>query len=76
MRYSIFLLKPCTNYEVEYEALTVGLELAIKIGIQKIHIYVDSQLIINQFEESFKTYKLEFLQNHQKVVQLMEKQIA
>ena len=57
LRYSLSLLKPCTNNEAEYEALVTGLELAIKMGIQSLHIYGDSQLIINQVEGSFKTYK-------------------
>ena len=33
LRYSLSLLKPCTNNEVEYEAFIVGLELAIKTRI-------------------------------------------
>ena len=40
--------------------------------IQSLHIYGDSQLIINQVEESFKTYKQELLQYHQRVMKLMK----
>ncbi|XP_039130895.1 uncharacterized protein LOC120267296 [Dioscorea cayenensis subsp. rotundata] len=73
LRYSLSLLKPCTNNEAEYEALIAGLELAINMGIQSLHIYGDSQLIINQVERSFKTYKQELLQYHQKVIELLKK---
>ena len=61
LRYSLSLLKPCTNNEAEYEALVVGLELAIKMAIQSLHIYGNSQLIINQVNGSFKTYKQKLL---------------
>ena len=72
MRYSLSLLKPCTNTEVEYEALVALLELAIKMEIQSLHIYGDSLLIINQVEGSFKTYGQELLQHHQRVIELMK----
>jgi len=40
---------------VEYEALILGLKSAIEIGITRIHIYGDSQLIIKQVNEVYKT---------------------
>ena len=33
LRYSLFLLKPCTNKEAKYKALVAELELAIKMGV-------------------------------------------
>ena len=72
LRYSLSLLRLCTNNEAKYEALIAGLELAIKMRIQHLHIYDDSQLIINQVERSFKTYKQELLQYHQRVMELMK----
>ena len=41
------LLFPCKNNIVEYEALTNGLKMAMELRITKLHIYGDSQLIIN-----------------------------
>lgn len=61
LRYSHFLLRLCINNVVEYDALLAGLELAIKIGIQSLHIYGDSQLNINQVKVIFKTYIQELL---------------
>ena len=44
----------CTNM-VEYEALILGLKVAIEIGITQQHIYEDSQLIVNQVSEVYYT---------------------
>ena len=45
------LLFPCTNNIVEYEALTNGLKMAIEWRFIELHIYGDSQLIINQVND-------------------------
>ena len=42
------------------------------MGVQKLHIYGDSQLIINQVDGSFKTYKQELLRYHERVMGLMK----
>ncbi|XP_020082008.1 uncharacterized protein LOC109705667 [Ananas comosus] len=55
LRYSLALSEPRTNNEAEYEALIAGLEIAIQLNIQKLHIFGDSQLIINQVEGEFKS---------------------
>ena len=49
------LLFPCTNNIAEYEALTNGLKMAIEWRITKLHIYGDSQLIINQVNDDCLT---------------------
>ena len=50
-RYSIEKEVRCgfkaTNNEAEHEALIARLNLAIEMKIRKIHIYSDSQLIVN-----------------------------
>ncbi|KAJ0963333.1 hypothetical protein J5N97_028455 [Dioscorea zingiberensis] len=73
LRYALSLTEPCTNNEAEYDALIAGLELAIKMGIQHIHIFGDSQLIIKQVEGDYKIYKPELLKYHKKVKGLMKK---
>ncbi|XP_039138784.1 uncharacterized protein LOC120276118 [Dioscorea cayenensis subsp. rotundata] len=72
LRYSLSLSRPCTKNEAEYEALIAGLELAVSMGVQSLHIYGDSQLIINQVEGSFKTHKQELLQYNQRVIELLK----
>lgn len=49
------LLFPCTNNIAKYEALTNGLKMAIEWRITELHIYGDSQLIINQVNEEYQT---------------------
>ncbi|XP_027158174.1 uncharacterized protein LOC113780841 [Coffea eugenioides] len=39
---------PATNNEAEYEALIAGLQLARRLGAQRIHVRSDSQLVICQ----------------------------
>ena len=51
------LLFPCTNNIVEYEALTNELKMAIEWRIIVLHIYGDSQLIINQVNDNYLTKK-------------------
>ena len=48
---SFKLLFPCTKNIGKYEALTNGLKMAIEWRITKLHIYGDSQLIINQVND-------------------------
>ena len=40
-------LFPCTNNIVEYEALLNGVKLALEWRIIELHIFRDSQLVIN-----------------------------
>ncbi|XP_020084900.1 uncharacterized protein LOC109707778 [Ananas comosus] len=73
LRYSLALSEPRTNNEAEYEALVAGLEIAIQLNIQKLHIFGDSQLIINQVEGEFKVHKPELVEYQTRVKYLMEK---
>ncbi|XP_075645416.1 uncharacterized protein LOC142616446 [Castanea sativa] len=43
-----------TNNEAEYEALIVGLDLAIATGAKSMIIYSDSQVMISQVNGSYK----------------------
>ena len=49
------LLFPCTNNIAEYEAFKNGLKMAIEWRIIELHIYGDSQLIINQVNDDYLT---------------------
>ncbi|KAH9316783.1 hypothetical protein KI387_044021 [Taxus chinensis] len=39
---------PCTNNTAEYEALVLGLQVALHLGVKSINIFGDSQLVVNQ----------------------------
>ena len=46
---------PCTNNVAEYKALVIGLRMAIKWKIRALHVYGDSQLVINQVNDDYDT---------------------
>ena len=48
MRYMVHLHFPSSNNVAEYEALVNGLRIAIELGIRRLDIRGDSQLVINQ----------------------------
>ena len=45
----------CTNNVAEYEALLLGLHALKDFGAQKIRVLGDSELVINQVNESYQT---------------------
>ena len=49
------LLFPYTNNVAKYEALVNGIKLALEWRISKLHIFGDSQLIINQVNNDYQT---------------------
>jgi ribonuclease HI len=48
MRYVIRLHFPASNNVAEYEALVMGLRIAIELGVRHLDIRGDSQLVIDQ----------------------------
>jgi ribonuclease HI len=48
MRYAVCLHFPALNNMAEYEALLCGLKIAIEIGIKRLNVRGDSQLVIDQ----------------------------
>ena len=48
MRYMIRLHFAASNNAAEYEALVNGLQIAIKLGVQRLDVRGDSQLVIDQ----------------------------
>ena len=48
MRYMICLHFPTSNNMAEYEALLSGLRIAIELGVKRLDMRGDSQLVIDQ----------------------------
>ena len=48
MRYMVRLHFPSSNNIAEYEALINGLRIAIELGIRRLDVRGDSQLVVNQ----------------------------
>ena len=44
---------PCSNNEVEYEALLVGLKATRRLGIKRLKTFGDSELVIRQVEGNY-----------------------
>ncbi|PKU59576.1 hypothetical protein MA16_Dca029103 [Dendrobium catenatum] len=72
MRFSFSLTEPRTNNEAEYEALIVGLEIAIDVKIQNLQIFNDSQLVINQVLGIYKISKVELAHYHRRTLELLK----
>ena len=65
MRYVIRLHFPASNNMAEYEALLSGFCITIKLGIKRLDVRVDSQLVIDQVmkESSCHNPKMEAYYN-------------
>ncbi|XP_049397385.1 uncharacterized protein LOC125861563 [Solanum stenotomum] len=63
----------CSNNAAEYQALIVGLEMALDMKIPQLDVYGDSQLIINQLSGSCKVKKEDLLSYHQYATFLLER---
>jgi ribonuclease HI len=48
MRYAVHLHFPASNNMAEYEALLCGLKIAIELGVKRLDVRGDSQLVIDQ----------------------------
>ncbi|MCQ7416414.1 ribonuclease HI family protein, partial [Salmonella enterica] len=46
--YSFVLGELCSNNVAEYQALIIGLQMALEIGITYIEVYGDSKLVVSQ----------------------------
>ncbi|XP_071695212.1 uncharacterized protein [Rutidosis leptorrhynchoides] len=59
---------PFTNNEAEYEALLSGMRVAKYLEVKELSVYVDSQLVANQFNGIFEAHD-ESMQKYLKLVQ-------
>jgi ribonuclease HI len=62
-----------TNNQAEYQALKLGLEDALGRGIQKLHVYMDSLLVVNQMLGIFKVKNRDLWPIHDAIKQLVTK---
>ncbi|KAI5349829.1 hypothetical protein L3X38_002718 [Prunus dulcis] len=52
--YSFQLDFQCTNNRAEYEALIIGLEMLVELGVQSVEILGDSMLVLKQIDGEYK----------------------
>ena len=56
MRYVVRLHFPASNNMVEYEALLSGLRIAIELGVKRLDVRGDSQLVVDQVMKESSCY--------------------
>ncbi|KAA0065979.1 uncharacterized protein E6C27_scaffold62G00640 [Cucumis melo var. makuwa] len=71
--YSFALAELCSNNVAEYQALIIGLQMALEIGVSFIEIYGDSKLIINQLSLQYDVKHEDLKQYFTYARQLMER---
>ncbi|XP_031106342.1 uncharacterized protein LOC116010995 [Ipomoea triloba] len=59
--YSFTLTEPCSNNVAEYQALILGLEIAVDMKQLRINIYGDSKLVVNQVMDLYEVRKAELV---------------
>ena len=59
--YAFTLTKNCSNNMAEYQALMMGLEIAIELKITRLKVFRDYKLIINQLLVLYEVKKPELL---------------
>ncbi len=62
-----------TNNQAEYQALKKALDRAISLGVKKVHIYMDSLLVVNQINGLFKVKNRDLWPIYEKVNELKGK---
>ncbi|XP_074315068.1 uncharacterized protein LOC141651248 [Silene latifolia] len=65
MPYSFTLTRLCSNNMAEYQALILGLQMAIEIGVRDMDIYGDSKLVVNQVLGEYEVKKEDLIPYHQ-----------
>lgn len=61
-----------TNNQAEYTALKLGLEEALHMQIRKLHVYMDSLLVVNQMKGSFKVKNRDLWPIHEAIKGLLQ----
>ncbi|CAM8968431.1 unnamed protein product [Rhodiola kirilowii] len=69
--FSFTLTQLCSNNMTEYQALLLGLQMVRQISIDKMDIYGDSQLVINQVLGDYEVRKDDLIPYHRHATQLL-----
>ncbi|KAB2611505.1 hypothetical protein D8674_019537 [Pyrus ussuriensis x Pyrus communis] len=71
--YSFQLNELCSNNVAEYQALIIGLQMAINMEITALEVYGDSKLIINQLLTEYEVRKDDLVPYFRLATQLLQK---
>ncbi|XP_070667455.1 uncharacterized protein [Malus domestica] len=70
--YSFQLSELCSNNVAEYQAMIIGLQMAINMGIIALEIFGDSKLIINQLLTEYEVRKDDLIPYFRLATQLLQ----
>ncbi|KAM5551975.1 hypothetical protein ABKV19_026713, partial [Rosa sericea] len=70
--YSFQLEFQCTNNQAEYEALIIGLEVLLEMGIKDVQILGDSLLVINQLCNEFRCNSFTLIPYWNRTLELLD----
>ncbi|XP_070677927.1 uncharacterized protein [Malus domestica] len=70
--YSFQLSELCSNNVAEYQALIIGLQMVINMGITALEIFGDSKLIINQLLTEYEVKKDDLIPYFRLATQLLQ----
>ena len=73
MKYMARLHFPASNNVAEYEALINGLRIAVELGIRRLDVWGDSQLVIDQVMKESSCHNAKMAAYYQEVRQLEDK---
>ncbi|XP_066365126.1 uncharacterized protein [Miscanthus floridulus] len=73
MRYMVHLHFPSSNNLAEYEALINGLRIAIELGIRRLDVRGDSQLVVDQVMKESSCHDAKMATYYREVLQLEDK---
>lgn len=62
-----------TNNRAEYEALIRGLQLALKMKVENLNVFMDSELIVMQVNGAYQVKNAELKELYNKVKELKDK---
>lgn len=62
-----------TNNQAEYQAVKFGLEEALSLGVRKLHVYLDSLLVVNQMLGKFKVRNRDLWPIHAAIKDLVKR---
>jgi len=71
--YSFALTKLCSNNVAEYQALRLGLQMVIEMGIKDLDVYNDLQFVINQLLKEFRVKKDDLIPYHKHALRLLDR---
>ncbi|XP_038688748.1 uncharacterized protein LOC119987915 [Tripterygium wilfordii] len=73
MPFSFTLMEKCSNNMAEYQALIIGLEMALEMQLGQLEVFGDFRLVINQLLSKYEVQKINLVPYQKHAAKLLEK---